>query len=123
MRDYLGAPSVYNRELRGYHYDEAESGGTYELPGLWFTGDELIALVSSHHLLSRIQPGLPDREFGLLQKRIEKPLDHQHLWRTKLSARIRILTGQARTLAPAIARSIGGALDAHFILSSSTRLG
>lgn len=33
LRDYLGAPLVYDRDLNGYHYDRSEEP-LYELPGL-----------------------------------------------------------------------------------------
>lgn len=114
MRDYLGAPIVYDRDLRAYRYAPTEAGdaagGPYELPGLWFTGDELLALVTSHQLLCRIQPGLLDREIEPLRQRIEKLLDHQRLARGKLSARVRILTSHARTFAPTVFRGLGAAL-------------
>ena len=32
--------------------------GHFELPGLWFTPDELYALLISHQLLDALQPGL-----------------------------------------------------------------
>ena len=110
MRDYLGAPIVYDRELRAYRYDHAEAAGTYELPGLWFTGDELLALVSSHQLLQRIQPGLLDRELEPLRQRIEKLIDHRQLGRGRLSARVRILTSHARRCAPEVFRHVASAL-------------
>lgn len=110
MRDYLGAPIVYDRELRAYRYDHAEGGGIYELPGLWFTGEELLALTSSHQLLQRIQPGLLDRELEPLRQRIEKLIDHQQLGRGRLSARVRILTSTARRFAPAVFRQVASAL-------------
>ncbi len=34
MRDFLGAPIVYDKKYNGYKYDGDEEG-SYELPGLW----------------------------------------------------------------------------------------
>lgn len=113
MRDYLGAPIVYDRDLRAYRYDAAADGGRYELPGLWFSGEELLALVTSHQLLGRIQPGLLDREIEPLRARLEQLLDHGRLARGKLSARVRILPTQARPVAPAVFRGVGAALAAR----------
>lgn len=55
LRDYLGAPLVYDRQTNGYRYDEA-CGPAYELPGLWFSAEELQALLACRHLLGNISP-------------------------------------------------------------------
>jgi len=44
LRDKFGAPLVFDQEHGGYRFDTAD--GRVELPGLWFTGEELHALVS-----------------------------------------------------------------------------
>ena len=37
MRDRLSAPIIWDRELRGYIFDETiEDAQSYELPGIWF---------------------------------------------------------------------------------------
>ena len=52
MRDRLAAPIVWNRELRGYSYDDSETGlGQYQLPGLWFNSSEIQALLTMDALL------------------------------------------------------------------------
>ena len=66
MRLYLNAPIVYDRELQGYHYDQAE-GAMYELPGLWFNASELHALLAVQQLLAGVQPGLLDPHLKPLQ--------------------------------------------------------
>ncbi len=110
MRDYLNAPIVYDRDLRAYRYDETAAGGTYELPGLWFTGDELLALFTSHQLLSAIQPGLLETELAPLKKRIEQLLDHRQQARGKLTDRLRLIRAQARPVAPVVFRTIASCL-------------
>src|SRR5690606_39290336 len=41
MKDYLGAPLVYDAEQRGHRYDPAAP--VFELPGLWMSSSELHA--------------------------------------------------------------------------------
>ncbi len=70
MRDRLHAPIVYDRELNGYRFDsESEQ---YALPGLWFSAEEIYALLTMQHLLTNLDTG------GLLSKHI-KPLQSRLL--------------------------------------------
>jgi len=59
MRDRLNAPIVFDRELRGYRFDNTSgmSGNQYELPGLWFSSEEIHALLTMQHLLSNLDTG------------------------------------------------------------------
>ena len=67
MRDRLNAPIVYDRDLGGYRFEKAEKqiGPQYELPGLWFTAEEIHALLTMQHLLSNLDTG------GLLGPQIQ----------------------------------------------------
>ncbi len=56
MRDRMNAPIIFDRELGGYRFDKA-SGITYELPGLWFSANEIYALLVMHQLLSNLDAG------------------------------------------------------------------
>lgn len=69
MKDRLNAPIVYDRELGGYRFDRVgrQIGPQYELPGLWFSAEEIHALLTMQHLLSNLDTG------GLLGPQI-KPL-------------------------------------------------
>ncbi|MEN8168729.1 MAG: YafY family protein [Pseudomonadota bacterium] len=75
LRDQLGAPLVYDREVNGYHYER--DAPEFELPGLWFNESELFALLSTEQLLESVQPGLLAPHIGPLKARI-----HQLLSRT-----------------------------------------
>mgnify|MGYP006282757471 CR=1 FL=1 len=59
MRDDFNAPIVYDRELGGYRFDNDEKrlGPQYELPGLWFSAEEIHALLTMQHLLSNLDSG------------------------------------------------------------------
>ena len=67
MRDRLNAPIIFDKDLFGYRLDVQGVGAQYELPGLWFTAEEIYALLTMQHLLSNLDTG------GLLGPHI-KPL-------------------------------------------------
>ena len=67
MRDRLNAPILFDKDLSGYRLGEQGIGEAYELPGLWFSSQEIYALMTMQHLLSNIDTG------GLLGPHI-KPL-------------------------------------------------
>ena len=59
MRDRLNAPIVFDRDLGGYRFDKAAQlpGNQYELPGLWFSAEEIHALLTMQHLLANLDSG------------------------------------------------------------------
>lgn len=69
LRDRLNAPIVFDRDAGGYRFDKVspQLGGQYELPGLWFSAEEIHALLTMQHLLANLDTG------GLLGPHI-KPL-------------------------------------------------
>lgn len=67
MRDRLNAPIIFDKEIGGYRFDKQGHGTQFELPGLWFTAEEIHALLTMQHLLSGLDTG------GLLGPHI-KPL-------------------------------------------------
>jgi predicted DNA-binding transcriptional regulator YafY len=67
MRDRLNAPIVFDKDLGGYRLEKQGPGTQYELPGLWFTAEEIHALLTMQHLLAELDTG------GLLGPHI-KPL-------------------------------------------------
>ena len=69
MKDRLNAPIIFDRELGGYRFEQPTKavGPQYDLPGLWFSAEEIHALLTMQHLLSSLDTG------GLLGPQI-KPL-------------------------------------------------
>lgn len=91
LRDVLGAPLESSREPRGYHYSDA----AYELPGFWFSAEELQSLLSLQQLLASFQPGLLDEALSPLRERLDQILKSQNL-ETGEASRIRLLRAAAR---------------------------
>lgn len=109
LRSHLGAPVEYDRERNGYFLD-ARTKPLFELPGLWFTPDEVHALLATHQLLSRVQPGLLEPEIGPLRERIGRILQHRHAGDREVLRRIRILQMAPRAVDIDTFRAVAGAL-------------
>ena len=78
LRDHLGAPLEQDADGRGFYYDRSLAG-SFELPGLWISPDELQALLTARHVLGNVQPGLLEDELDGVQQRINQLLDAQGL--------------------------------------------
>lgn len=59
MRDRMNAPIIFDAELGGYRFDKDKNivGYPYELPGLWFSANEIHALLTMHYLISNLDTG------------------------------------------------------------------
>ncbi|QHS08737.1 YafY family protein [Sinimarinibacterium sp. NLF-5-8] len=91
LRDVLGAPLETSRQPRGYRYvTEA-----YELPGFWFSSQELQALLTLQQLLTTFQPGLLDHALAPLRSRIAEILHSQGA--SSSIHRLRLLRSAARS--------------------------
>ena len=108
LREKLGAPLVHDAERGGYRYDTAD--GRLDLPGLWFTADELLALVTLKHLLANLEPGLLDDHLRPLHTRIDQLLASHHLGAGEANERIRLLAMAARHKNPRHFQVVAGAV-------------
>lgn len=95
-RDRIHMPIHFNRDLGGYVYEEAQRD-SFELPGLWFSANELRALMVSHRLLGEIEPGVLRELVNPLQQRLESLLEHGHAGSREVWQRVRILPIANRT--------------------------
>ena len=101
MRDRIGMPIVWDRELRGYRLDKDDpTATTFELPGLWFSATEVHALLTMEHLMERLQPGLLQNQVRPLRNRIRKLLEAGDHSFDEVGRRIKILQMGARPVEP-----------------------
>lgn len=100
LRTTLGAPLEYDRARGGYFYRRSERTGPFELPGLWFTPDEIRALLTLQHVLGRLRPGLLTDEIAPLTARLEALMSHRRLGLGEVHRRVRVLTQGARPAGP-----------------------
>jgi predicted DNA-binding transcriptional regulator YafY len=91
MRDRLHAPIVYDRELNGYRFDAPITENRYELPGLWFSPEEVYALLTMQHLLANLDSdGLVTKHIKPLQARLLAMLDDSGSSFEEIQKRVKI---------------------------------
>jgi predicted DNA-binding transcriptional regulator YafY len=100
MRDRMNAPIEWDREKRGYRFAAPAPGAPrYELPGLWFSPEEIRALLTMQHLLASLQPGLLEPHVKPLLARLRAALGSGEHPADEIERRIRIIHLGARKLA------------------------
>ena len=93
MRDRLGVPFAWDASLRGYALTQQPAKGrTFELPGIWFSEQEIHSVLTMLELISKLEPG------GLLaphvkpfKARLEGLLEEGTGSAAEASSRIRIV--------------------------------
>ncbi|HXZ49791.1 MAG TPA: YafY family protein [Usitatibacter sp.] len=114
MRSRLNAPIVWDREQEAYRFEEgrAGKGPKYELPGLWFSPSEALALLTLEHLVEGLEPGLLGAHVKPLKARLAALLTAGEHSLDEVRKRIRVIPFGARRHEPK-----------HFELIASAVLG
>lgn len=107
LRDQLNVPIVYDRALGGYRLSPSQK--VAELPGIWFTHDELLALVSIEHLLSQLEPTVLASTLKPLQGRLAQLLEELGVANQSFGMKILLLQSKKRTLPPKLFESVAAA--------------
>ncbi len=94
LRDHLNAPIVYDREHNGYVY--ARSGQAWELPGLWLSGREVVALMAGMKFLGESGQGLLSEMVRPFRSRLEEILKQKHMGAGELMRRVKIASTNIR---------------------------
>jgi proteasome accessory factor C len=89
LKDYLNAPVVYDTSAGGYRYAKDTGGEAYELPGLWFTPNELQALAVMQGLLKDIGGGFLQEHLGPIANLLNDLTKHQRLNLGEAASRLR----------------------------------
>ena len=114
LRDQLGAPIEYDREVNGYRFGTAggaSRGRRHELPGLWFSERELYSLLMAHQLLSGLDSDGPlSRHLQPLLERIHELLGPGQTDARALMKRVRIISALRRPVASEFFERVGEAL-------------
>ena len=99
MRDRLNAPIVHDRDAGGYRYDKAGAGPRFQLPGLWFSADEALALMTMHHMLEGLDAGgLLGPHIRPLMERLGKALGSDEAPAREVLRRVRLQPAQQRRI-------------------------
>ena len=111
LRDRFNAPIVYDADHEGYRFDDkVEDRAVWQLPGLWFSAEELLALLTMDRLLAELAPGVLSEVIGPFRKRIKELLASGEHSAQDVASRIRVLTMGSRAIEPAYFRTIATAL-------------
>lgn len=109
MRDRLNAPIVYDKELNGYRF-EADVN-EYALPGLWFSPEEIFALLTMQHLLSNLDSdGFLSKHIMPLQSRLLAILDQSSNSLEEIQKRVKVERVSSRHFNLEHFQEIGSAL-------------
>lgn len=96
LRDRLGTPIVFDRDSGGYRLDCPQDAS--ELPGFWFTQDEILALMTIQSMIEQLEPGLLGPKLRPLRQRLDDMLNHQGLDPQQLTQRVRAVSAGKRRL-------------------------
>lgn len=98
MRSRLNAPIVWDREREAYRFEEgrAGKGPKYELPGLWFSPSEALAILTLEHLVEGLEPGLLGAHVKPLKARLAALLAAGEHSLDEVRKRIRVIPLGAR---------------------------
>ena len=89
MRDRLHAPIIYDKERNGYRFDSESED--YALPGLWFSPEEIYALLTMQHLLSNLDAsGMLSKHIQPLQSRLLAMLDDADSSLEEIQKRVKV---------------------------------
>ena len=111
MRDRLNAPIIWDRGKQGYTLAKDQIGKLhYQLPGIWFNASEIYALLTMHHLLSTLQPGILSPHIEPLLIRLRAMLGEQNNPSDEIQHRVKILGMATRKVAYQYFEMIGSAL-------------
>ena len=111
LENHLGAPIERDENLGGFRYRADPEGRAFELPGLWFSAQELQALIVFQRLLQSLDPGLLEGHLSPFAKRLDELLQHKRLGLGEAGRRIRILGMAARPTGEWFQVAAGGVLQ------------
>lgn len=90
LRSRMRVPIVFDREIGGYRLEPGK-GGREAMPGLWFNASEAQALLTMHHMLGNLQPGILQRHVEPLLDRLKAMIESGDHSVEEIQRRVRIL--------------------------------
>ena len=96
LRDQLHVPIEFDRDLGGYTLAQGHTDS--EMPGLWFSQGEILALVTIQQLLEQLEPGLIGAKLRPLKERLGQLMEKHGLSNQDVAKRIRIVHAGKRTV-------------------------
>ncbi|MGO4414406.1 helix-turn-helix transcriptional regulator [Cupriavidus sp. KB_39] len=103
LKNRFGCHIEWSATERGRGYvirDDLAEGGRFELPGIWFSSAEILALLTMLHLLEGIQPGLLDEDVAPLRNRLRAMLAQGAAASPHIEERIKLIHFAPRAIEP-----------------------
>lgn len=92
IRSRMGIPVIYDRDAGGYRIDQNDPMQRVEIPDLWFSDEEALALITMHHLLASVDEiGLIAPHVESIQKRLDSVLKDVGTNRRELMDRVKLI--------------------------------
>ena len=111
LRDRMNAPIVFDRDSGGYRFDKAGKNQSHELPGVWFSEQEIHALLTMNQMLAELDDsGILARHLQHLHDRLQKMLAGAGQIRQDFTRRIKVIGTARRRSAGKFFGIIAGAL-------------
>ena len=98
MRDRINMPVEFDPGTRGYRLVQQAGVAAQELPGIWFSADEIYALLTLQQLLAELQPGLLSPHIQPLVDRLHHLIDGPQLSNDEIKKRIKLSRVNARKI-------------------------
>ena len=97
LRNSFNAPLEFDRFAGGYRFGKQGPGPRFELPGLWFSSDEILALMTMHQMLVSLDAGgLLGPHIKPLMERLSKALGSDAGNAQEVLKRVKLLPAQQR---------------------------
>ncbi len=96
LRDRLNIPVVFDKDLGGYRLEVHDS--RTELPGLWFSQEEVLALLTIQNMIDQLEPGVLGPKLKPLQSRLSSMMASQGLDTQTLVRRVKLVHAGKRRL-------------------------
>ena len=118
LRDRLAAPIVYSAFDNAYRFDAPTTTGTrnerHELPGLWFSENEIHALLTMHQLLAGLDDdGVLARHLQPLMEKLQGMLGTDEAQARTLMRRVKVIVTARRRVPSRHFELLGAALLQH----------
>lgn len=89
LRDQLNFPIEFDRESQGYVLRRDQP--LTELPGFWFSPDEIMGLATIQSLLLQLAPSLMAGQLNTVRERLNKLLEKNGINPSELASRIQLM--------------------------------
>jgi predicted DNA-binding transcriptional regulator YafY len=91
MRERFNAPIDYDRDANGYKFGRPLAGPRYELPGLWFSAEDTLALLTMYQVLKGLDSEVLGQQVAPFLERLRAILGSgDHSWK-EVENRIRLI--------------------------------